>query len=289
MEYTRGAELASGSFGTVYEGKLGDIDVIVKVEAAKIEHPQLEYEYRVYMELGHVVKPGADRPKHWGIPAIYALKVHRTGERELVMERLGSTLEQLRSKTVYGRFSHKTTYMLAVQLLVHLKFLHQNCFLHRDIKPENMLIGTGSRSHIVHILDMGLSKKYRYESGHHIPWETGRPFVGTPRYAPLSVHKGEVSSRWSDLEALGYVLAYLFLGRLPWQKSGRKSEDVYKLKLSYMKSFLESLPSPIVYLIETSQKMPFDKCPHYTEFIKKFEDDAARREIKLDYRFDWNE
>ena len=37
--------------------------------------------------------------------------------------------------------------------------MHQTSFIHRDVKPDNFLVGLGDKSHIVHVVDMGLAKR----------------------------------------------------------------------------------------------------------------------------------
>lgn len=46
-------------------------------------------------------------------------------------------------------------------MLGNISRLHDKNYIHRDIKPENFLMGLGKKSHMVHVIDFGLSKKYR--------------------------------------------------------------------------------------------------------------------------------
>lgn len=135
----------------------------------------------------------------------------------MVMDLLGPSLEDL-YKFCGGRFSLKTTLMVGHQMLGTIARLHAKNFVHRDIKPENFLLGLGKKSHIVHIIDFGLAKRYRDSKTHqHIQYKENKNLTGTARYASVNAHLGIEQSRRDDLESIGYVLVYLANGSLPWQ------------------------------------------------------------------------
>jgi serine/threonine protein kinase len=134
----------------------------------------------------------------------------------MVIDLLGPSIADL---FVYcgNHFSLKTTLMLADQMIARIDSLHKKNFIHRDIKPENFLMGIGKNSHVVYLIDFGLSKKYREMKTHqHIPYKENKNLTGTARYASLNAHLGIEQSRRDDLEAIGYVLVYFAAGRLPW-------------------------------------------------------------------------
>ncbi len=281
-------KIAEGGFGEVFASRLEDgTDVVVKREKRSIKHPQLHLEWRVYKMLGaRAGDPTATR--HWGIPIVYR---YDEGDlyRNMTMQRLGKNLEQLRLERPTGRFSLKTVLMLGDQLITHLKFMHSRGILHRDIKPQNMLIGVGKKSHVVFLVDMGLSKCFIFfNTREHIPYETGRPFLGTPRYAPLSMHQGLQSGRCRDLEALGYVLAYLYLGKLPWQhclpsKKGQSPvKATYAAKVKTMDALFEQLPAEFKEFITYCQDLPFNAKPNYDKLRGIFRTCAARNDICVD-------
>ena len=102
--------------------------------------------------------------------------------------------------------------------LYRIEQLHLLNYIHRDIKPENFLMGIEGKSHIVHVVDFGLCRKYRDPKTHqHIPYKQNKMMTGTVRYSSINTHFGFQQSRRDDLEAIGYIFIYFLKGSLPWQ------------------------------------------------------------------------
>ena len=95
--------------------------------------------------------------------------------------------------------------------------MHKKLFIHRDVKPDNFLMGLQDKSHVLHVVDMGLAKKYFDPvNKKHLAYRNDKSLTGTARYASVHAHLGEELSRRDDFEAIGYVLVYFFTGYLPW-------------------------------------------------------------------------
>ena len=63
---------------------------------------------------------------------------------------------------------------------------------------------------------MGFCKRYLDEDGFHIPFVTNKPIAGTQRYMSANNHDGLELGRRDDMEAILYMVIYLYKGILPW-------------------------------------------------------------------------
>lgn len=177
-------KIDSGSFGEIYKGinTKTNAEVAVKLEGLMSKYPQLLMEAKIMQHL-HNDSTVADK----GIPQVY--HVSTEGEfNVLVMELLGPSLENLFTQ-VGKRFTLKTTLMLADRMIRRVEYVHSKGFVHRDIKPDNFLIGEGTKSNRLFLIDFGLSKRYMVNNK-HIKYEEGKSLTGTARYASLNTHLG---------------------------------------------------------------------------------------------------
>ncbi|XP_051115815.1 cyclin-dependent kinase G-1-like [Andrographis paniculata] len=95
---------------------------------------------------------------------------------------------------------------LMQQLLVGVKFLHDNGMMHRDLKPSNILV---SKEGLLKICDFGLSRVYNYKNGMH---SLG---VGTLYYtAPEMILGLENYTCAIDMWSVGCIMAELFLNQV---------------------------------------------------------------------------
>lgn len=141
----------------------------------------------------------------------------------MAMTLLGPSLEDLFNHCG-RRFSLKTTLQLADQMIERIRCLHGRHFIHRDIKPDNFLLGLGAQQSTLHLIDFGLSKRYRDpRTLVHMAFRDGKSLTGTARYVSLATHLGMEQSRRDDLESIAYLLLYFLRGSLPWQ--GLRARD----------------------------------------------------------------
>lgn len=279
--YRLGKRIGGGAFGDIYLASdlRSGADVAVKLESLKAVNPQLTYEARLLGALQGL--PGIPRLHWFGLEGGYLA---------MVMELLGYSLEYLFNRCG-RRLSVKSVCMIADELLCRLEGIHGLGFIHRDVKPDNFLVGLGSRSHVIHMVDYGLSRRYiGRRSGAHIPGGGGRSLVGTPRYASINNHMGVVQSRRDDLESLGYVLVYLARGSLPWQGIvARTNREKYARVLESKRStpvpdLCEGLPDAFGAFVLYARGLAFDADPDYAACRASFHAVGAGA---YDGAFDW--
>ncbi|ETN72214.1 hypothetical protein NECAME_18967, partial [Necator americanus] len=83
----------------------------------------------------------------------------------LVMELVGKSLSDLKSKRPLKVFSPSTGMGVGIQCLEAYEDLHKYGFIHRDLKPANYACGLGKRQRVIYILDFGIARKILNEKG----------------------------------------------------------------------------------------------------------------------------
>ena len=142
--------------------------------------------------------------------------------------------------------------------------------IHRDIKPHNFLIGFDDPN-VIYLTEFRFCTKYRSsKTGKHIKHDLRGTFTGGLLYSSANAQRGMQQSRKDDLESLGYVLLYLFKGKLPWDLENLENidlmnlneKDIY-LKIYRMKKFMpieklcKDCPSELEEFIKYIRKCKF--------------------------------
>ena len=289
--------LGFGAFGEIHLAYDMSLKVMraIKFEPTSHKNPQLKHEYTVLEQLNKVENTviNTNQEPIIGIPKVYYFDRHENKYNYLVMDLLGPSLSdlfQLKEKI----FSLETVLLIGIQMISRIELVHEKGFLHRDIKPENFVIGLGQKSNLIHIIDFGLSKRYKDKAtGQHIPYRENRDLVGTVRYASINAHLGIEQSRRDDIEGIGYVLVYFYLGRLPWQgKQDKAKPQVSKImekKLITPPEILcKKMPVEFSYYFHYCRNLKFEDRPDYNMLKNLFlELLSSRVNLKEELVFDW--
>ena len=283
-KYKADSKIGQGSFGKIYSSHNINTGELFALKLEKRNRGNSLLEIETYF-LCYLKGEGIPYIKSYGFSGEYNV---------LVMELLGKSLETL-FKENKSKFSLKTVCMLAEQMITRLEHIHKKYILHRDIKPDNFVLGLGKKSHIVYLIDFGLSKKYRSFKGNyeHIKYSENKKLIGTARYASINALKGCEQGRRDDLESLGYVLMYFLRGNLPWQglklyNGDNRYKKIYEVKKETSAEVLcAGYPRQFYEFVRYARNLSFEQEPDY-DFLKGLIYQVMNRyEYHFDFLFDW--
>ena len=252
-------KIGAGSFGSIYKGQniRTQEKVAIKVEPIKNVTKMLKNESTIYQYLGF----------NQGIPMV---KWYGKDDNNyyMVINLLGKSLEQLKIEKT--RFTLKLTLQIGIQILFLLKTIHDKGLIHRDIKPENFLLGLNSLDKQVYIIDFGFCKSY-LNNGKHIQFGKIHDIIGSYNYASINSHNLCELSRRDDLESLGYMLFFFYIGELNWNNKTNHTEIV-SLKTNILTN--SECPQVFINYMKYVRSLEFDETPNYSIII-----DSFRREL----------
>jgi serine/threonine protein kinase len=270
--YTITKYISSGSFGNVFSAKDNKtnesvaLKIPIKNDEKDGERWLLE-EAKVYNDLNK------DRSSDCGISNMKIIKNKKLDKKIIIMDLLGPSLDKILDER--KKFRLKSVILLAIQMLELLKYIHDKGYIHRDIKPDNFVMDYKNKSKL-YCIDFGLAKKYIKKNEEHVSFKTGARFCGTARYASLAAHKGYEQSRKDDLESVGYLLVYLYRGKLPWQSLKTKNkQERYRIIMEKKEQIseevlCEQLPREFLIFFKYVKSLDFDEKPRYQSLINMF-------------------
>jgi serine/threonine protein kinase len=262
-------KIGQGSFGSIYKGQNIRTNeyVAIKIEPIKNNTKLLKNESIIYHYLNNCK----------GIPSVKWFGKDSTNYY-MVINLLGESLQKIKDKK--NIFSLKLTLQIGINILLLLKTIHDNGLVHRDIKPDNFLLGLKNEHKQIFIIDFGFCKTFM-NGKTHIDMKVTNNLIGSKMYASMNAHNYLELSRRDDLESLGYMMIYFFIGSLPWEnvisnKNGKKdsNEEVKELKQNIIVEN-ENLPEVLVNYMKYSRELKFNEPPNYYSIIDNF-----TREIK---------
>jgi len=258
-------KIGEGSFGSIYRGQniRSKEYVAVKIEEIKNNTKLLKHETVVYQYLNNSL----------GVPSV---KWFGKDEKNyyMVIELLGKSLQEVKNK--FGNFSLTLVLQIGIIIVKLLRFIHDKGLVHRDLKPENFLLSLKKTDNKIYIIDFGFCKSYLINNK-HMSEKRSNNLIGSNTYASINAHNYIELSRRDDLESLGYMLIYFYLGTLPWQTISNVENVNDKIK--YLKNgILEdtNLPEVLVFYMNYVKNLSFEEIPNYDIIIDRF-----NRELEL--------
>jgi len=255
-------KIGEGSFGLIYKGenvRTREL-VAIKVEPIEKDMKLLKNESIIYQYLNNVQ----------GIPFV---KWFGKDEKNyyMVLNLLGESLQSIKNDST---FSLTNVLQIGIQVIILLKTIHDKGLVHRDIKPDNFLLGLNDQRKKIYIIDFGLCKSY-ITNDEHNPVKKTNNLIGSLTYASINTHNCIELSRRDDMESLGYMLAFFYLGKLPWQELTSENIEIIKiLKQDIVNT--DKLPQILVNYIKYVKCLEYEEKPNYFLIVDNF-----KRELEI--------
>lgn len=234
-------KIASGAQGIVFTGTWDDAPCVCKAAPTVDGYNAVIAEWtmlRAFREFIPVPQPIA--------------RLQEQTRVVVVEERLDRTLNELRP---YFQGKEGECIKLCADITRILEHMHSRGFIYIDIKPHNFMSGFDDRSHIIHVVDLGGVGK----AGEIAPQ------AGTALYTSIASQRGQPLTYESDLESLGYMIADLYYGRLPWSVL---IEEGQRLPMHQINRFLQEVPTRMAEMKATIPLFSRETLPEMVDFMQ---------------------
>jgi len=153
-----------------------------------------------------------------------------------------------------------------IQLINTIKELHNKGYIYINFNLNN-LIFKNTNTEIIIYNNFQLCEKYIDIKGIHIEQKKLNNTTGTDMFSSIYCNSCRSSDRVGDIQSIGYILLYLYNGKLPWStKKSPKSILLAKKNIIESTTFIESPKYLKDFIIESYNYNYSDK-PYYSNFI----------------------
>lgn len=234
--------LGQGGMSAVYKAMDPNLKRVV---AIKLIHPHLSVDPSFVTRFESEASAVASL-RHQNIVQVYDFN-NDHGVYYMVLEFIpGETLQDRLKRLVDdGRqLSIEDALKITMNISDAVGYAHQRGMVHRDIKPANIMLDVQGQAIL---MDFGIVKILGGDS--HT--STGA-VVGTARYMPPEIIRGEVADHRSDIYSLGVALYEMLSGRPPFMADSAMTLMMMHLNdpIPNVRKFRDDVPMEVVEIIE---------------------------------------
>jgi len=257
-------KIGSGSFGEIYKGENIRTKELVAIKMECMNETSLSLLKNESMKYNYLSKiKGIPDIKWFGKENnYYFMVINLLGKslKQFFLENTNTMTYSVHNKS----FSLQRTREIGIKMIQLIRNIHERGLIHRDIKPDNFLFGLHDNTQL-YIIDFGFCKSY-IKKNQHIPLKKTNKLIGSPNYASVNAHKHLELSRRDDLESIGYILLYLYYGKLEWEEidSLEMDESILLLKDTIL---MCSLPDFLREYFKEIRMLGFEETPNYQSLI----------------------
>jgi serine/threonine protein kinase len=191
-----------GGFATVYLGRNLNTNEVVAIKVHRQEYTEDPKFVKRFLREAQL----AETLQHPNVVCMLGCGVEGDVHYPVMEYVEGKTLNAIIAER--GALPAEDAVSIASQVCLALEAAWQANVVRRDIKPHNLMLTPGG---VVKVMDFGIA----WMSDMPTLTETGM-FIGTPRYLPPEVARGEKADIRSDIYALEIVLYEMLTGNTPF-------------------------------------------------------------------------
>eukprot|EP01117_Protostelium_nocturnum_P013516 TRINITY_DN5049_c0_g1_i1.p1 TRINITY_DN5049_c0_g1~~TRINITY_DN5049_c0_g1_i1.p1 ORF type:complete len:441 (+),score=112.84 TRINITY_DN5049_c0_g1_i1:169-1491(+) len=226
-DFTFGRVLGEGAYGAVVLGKENESGREYAIKMLEQRHLMKEKKVKYAATERDILTRCANHPHI--VKLFYTFKDDQYLYYVLELCSNGELLGHINKA---GSFDEHCAAFYTAEIVSALEFLHNNGIIHRDLKPENLLM---DESMHIKLTDFGTAKIIGTEKH-----ARSNSFVGTAEYVSPELLKNKVTSKSSDLWALGCIIYQMIAGRPPFR--GPNDYMVFEKVMSHALVFPAGFP-----------------------------------------------
>jgi casein kinase I family protein HRR25 len=121
-------------------------------------------------------------------------------------------------------------------------------------------VGLNDKIKTIYVIDFGLCRSF-IKDNKHIEERKISSLIGSQMYASINAHNFIELSRRDDLESLGYMLLYFYLGSLSWQMDTETGFEIITFKQDIINK--TNIPVVLINYMKYVRSLEFEEKPNY--------------------------